>query len=352
MKKILVIVLVLAGIAGYFMFGRKKQTGGVNDEVKPERGSISIEFKVTGSVEPRNRLEIKPQVSGRIEEMLSKEGQAIKKGGTVAWMSSSDRAALIDAARSSNQKELSSWEDIYKPTPIIAPIEGFIIARLKEPGQTVSPSDVIFVLADRLIVEANVDETDLRNIEIGRRIDISLDSYPDKKFKGVIEHIAYEATVVNNVTVYKIKILPLSIPDVFRAGMTATVNIVAQKKDNALLLPSDAIIDTAGKKFVMVKKTGRVRASRRQRETSELGTEPGAETKDSGRSGRRGKKKSRKKPTMEFTMREVETGIDNGKMVEIISGVNEDEVILMPEVESAGTTSRFRGGIPGLGGGR
>jgi macrolide-specific efflux system membrane fusion protein len=89
--------------------------------VAPERGDIRKFISTTGTVEPRNRLEIKPTIAGRVESVLVVEGQAVRRGQLLAWMSSTERAALIDAARMQGEAELGYWENAYKPTPIIAP---------------------------------------------------------------------------------------------------------------------------------------------------------------------------------------------------------------------------------------
>ncbi|OGS22100.1 MAG: hypothetical protein A3J83_03770 [Elusimicrobia bacterium RIFOXYA2_FULL_40_6] len=307
-KAIIIIIAVLLVVSGFLYFkGKKKKVNQM--EINPEIGTIAVEFRLDASVEPRNRLEIKPSVSGRIEDVLVVEGQRVKKGEIIAWMSSTDRAALLDIARAKGEDEAKKWEDTYKPTPIIAPIDGFIILRNKEPGQTISMSDVILVMADELIILANVDETDLKNIHLGQNVAISLDAYPDKNFSGKVEHIAYESTVVSNVTIYGVKIRPVRTPANFRAGMSATIQVIAQKKDDVLLLPIDAVIDKRGKKFVKVK----------------------TETKKDGE------------------LREVETGINNGKQIEIISGIKESDIILLPQSESkSGTNARRMGGMPGM----
>ncbi|OGS21074.1 MAG: hypothetical protein A2252_04055 [Elusimicrobia bacterium RIFOXYA2_FULL_39_19] len=308
MKKIIIITLVLIlAVSGYLFFKGKKKTA-TEQEINPKIGTISIDFRLNGSVEPRNRLEIKPQVSGRIEDVLVVEGQKIKKGEIIAWMSSTDRATLIDLARSKGDAEVKKWEDTYKPTPIISPITGFIILRNKEPGQTVTTADVLLVMADELIVKAQVDETDLRNIYLDQKAMITLDAYPGKSFPGKIEHIAYESTVVSNVTVYEVKINPARAPQYFRAGMSSTIEIVSQKKDDVLILPADAVVEKGRRKFVKVKTK-----------------KPGGELK------------------------QVETGINNGKFVEIVSGVTEEDTVLISNGDSISSRGTSRsGGIPGM----
>lgn len=296
-KKIIVTVAVagIAALAVYFIFGRKSSRSDKISPVKVERGDISVRVRVTGSVQPRNRLEIKPQVAGRIESILVVEGQMVSKGQTLAWMSSSDRAALLDVARAKGPGEVAKWEETYRPAPVISPLDGFIIARSKEPGQAVSLSDVILVMADKLILRADVDETDLAYMKKGKRVTASLDAYPDSDFRGVIEHIAYESRLVNNVTVYEVRINPINPPNDFRAGMTANVELVAASARDTLLAPYGAIVERRGKKFARKIVNGKTVEEAR-----------------------------------------VETGITDGRNIEIISGLNEGDIIQASGAASQG----------------
>ena len=199
--------------------------------VKVSRGDIFAGISATGIVTPRNRLEIKPPVAGRVDQIMVKEGESVKKGDILAWMSSTERAALLDAARAQGEESVKYWQQVYKPSPVVSPLNGFIIQRNVEPGQSFTLNDPILVMADRLIVKADVDETDLGRIKLGQEVQIILDAYPDKKIIGRVEHIAYESKVVNNVVIYEIDVQPLKVPDFFRSGMSATVNfMLAEKK--------------------------------------------------------------------------------------------------------------------------
>jgi macrolide-specific efflux system membrane fusion protein len=287
MKKAIIILIVLtaAGICAFLILRTKGQA--VDKEARPVKRDLQVEFRETGSVSPRNRLEIKPPFAGRIEEIFVVEGNTVKKGQIIVSMSSSERAAMLDAARAMGEDEYGRWQNIYKATPISAPMSGFIILRQNEPGQTVTSADVILVMADDLIIESQVDETDLRFIKIGEKLKMYLDAYPDEVFDGVIEHISYESTVVSNVTVYTIKIRPVKKPSTFRAGMTATITVTAQSKKDALSLPNSFISERGGKKTVVIK---------------------------TGKSGKAA-----------FETKTVKTGITDGKFTEIISGINESE---------------------------
>lgn len=217
------------------------------------RGPIMTSITSVGIVTPRNRLEIKPPIGGRVEEVLVQEGNSVRKGQTIAWMSSSDRATLIDAARAKGPEELSYWVEAYKPAPIIAPLSGFIIKRSVEPGQSVTVSDPIIVMADKLIVKANVDETDIGKISNGQKVVLSLDAYPDKNIEGSVEHIAYESQTINNVNIYEVDVIPSKVPAFFKSGMSASAKFVLNANDNALLLPSEAIKSFKGGFYVVIK---------------------------------------------------------------------------------------------------
>jgi macrolide-specific efflux system membrane fusion protein len=314
-KKLIVIILaiILAGGGIYYLAHGKKSKDRAFTEVWPKHGLIYVEILETGEIQPRNRLEIKPPVSGRVESILVNESDRVKKGQIIAWLSSTERAALLDAARAKGQEEYKKWEDVYKPTPIIAPLDGFIIVRRVEPGQSITSSDPVLVMADTLIINAQVDETDLRYIYLNQSVSILLDAYPDIKIPGHVEHIDYESQVINNVTVYNVRILPNRLLPSFRSGMTANVEIKANRKENALLLPIAALQDNKGSKFVYVKEKGKKEPARR----------------------------------------DVKVGLSNVKNVEIISGITEDDAIMIPAKTSGSSgiktrTGGFGGGLPGM----
>ncbi len=251
-KKWLGLIVILI-IAGYFYFhtGSSKNAGEIV-RFKPVSGTIKQIVSTTGVVEPQNRLEIKASVAGRIEKIFVDEGQAIKAGEVLALLSSTERSSLLDAAKLKDADTLAYWESVYNPIPLVSPIDGDVIAREFEPGQSVTPSDAILVLSDRLIVVAQVDETDIGYVKKGQRALIRLDAYPDIEVEGTVSHISFESLLMNNVTIYEVNILPDEIPDVFRSGMSANTDIIREEKGDVLLLPSYVIREEAGQKFVTV----------------------------------------------------------------------------------------------------
>ncbi len=247
------IVLVLFG---FWALRPKKDKTRITKEISPVYGRIENSVSSTGTIQPQNRLEIKPPIGGRIEKILVEEGQHVKIGDTLAIMSSTERAALLDAARLQSMDTLKQWEDVYRPTPLLAPIDGDVIVKSVNPGQTVTPSDPVIVLSDRLIVQAQVDETDIGKIKLGQTAAITLDAYPKIHVNGKVDHIYYESKVVSNVTIYQVDVVPEHVPDVFRSGMSANVRIIQEQKENALLLPLEVIKKEDGDSYVLLAQEG------------------------------------------------------------------------------------------------
>jgi membrane fusion protein, macrolide-specific efflux system len=248
---IAVIILVIAGVL-IIRAKQKKPSDEVVKEINPVIGTIRTFISCTGTVLPKNRLEIKPPVNGRIEEILVREGDKVKIGQILAWMSSTERAALLDAARGRGEKALQYWESVYKAIPLSAPIEGEVIVEKTQPGQTVTTADAIVVLSDRLIVRAQVDETDIGKITADKRAIVSLDAYPDTKIKARVGHIYYESKTINNVTIYEVDLIPEEVPSFFRSGMNANIDFIEQSKENTLIVPLEAVHKDKEENFVLV----------------------------------------------------------------------------------------------------
>jgi membrane fusion protein, macrolide-specific efflux system len=255
-KKIIIITALLCGVFLCLWFCSKKTSPENTKYIKPLKENIILTVVSTGLIQPQNRLEIKPSIGGRIEDILVREGDKVKIGQVLIRMSSTERAALIDAARLESDEVLAYWEDVYKKSPIISPIDGEVIARNVEPGQTVTVSDAILVLSDRLVVKAQVDETDIGRVDLAQPAIITLDAYPDIKIKGVVDHIAYESEIINNVTIYNVDIIPTQIPKMLRSGMSVTVELIEKASNDAIALPLHAIHYDDKRSFVLVKDKG------------------------------------------------------------------------------------------------
>ncbi|NHQ59066.1 HlyD family efflux transporter periplasmic adaptor subunit [Chlorobium sp. BLA1] len=285
-------VVIVAGVTGFLLFRGAKSSGQRFEEIRPTRGSISSSVSTTGAVEPENRVKIKSSVGGRVEEVLVDEGQFVSKGTVLAMLSSTERAALLDAARLQGKSEQSYWNNVYKKTAVIAPMDGQVIVRSVNPGQTVTTSDSLFVLSDHLIVKAYVDETDIGRVKTGQKAVIGLDAYPEIRVNGVVEHIYYESRLQNNVSIYNVDVIPDRIPEVFRSGMSANIRIIVQENSRALLLPLRAVQSRNSSQVVMQKKRGQDGGQRYTR---------------------------------------VKTGLQDDGKIEILSGITDSSVVLLPD---------------------
>ncbi|MGK5083330.1 efflux RND transporter periplasmic adaptor subunit [Bdellovibrionota bacterium FG-1] len=297
--KWIVIGVILAVAIGAAFFFKKKSASSVSyTPVKAVLGNISMNIISTGVVQPENRVEIKPPIPGRAEQVLVDEGYSIKRGQILVWMSSTERAALLDAARARGPSEVARWEDLYKPTPILAPITGTIISRNIEHGQTFATTDAILVMSDRLTIQAQVDETDIAQIHLKQGAEIVLDAYPNVSTHAVVEKIAYDAKTVNNVTTYIVTVIPGSVPKFMRSGMTANVTFQLAAKTGVLVVPADAIRTQDSRPYVLMA--------------------PG-----------KGKKEPEK--------REIQLGLSDGRQVEILSGLSEGEIVLAAQFKPGGS---------------
>ena len=300
---IILVVLVIAGVA-VTRIKQKEASDQTVKEITPVIGSIRTVISCTGTVLPKNRLEIKPPVNGRIEKILVQEGDKVKTGDILAWMSSTERAALLDAARGKGEESLKYWKETYKPIPLPAPIDGEVIVATTQPGQTITTADAVLVLSDHLIVRAQVDETDIGKIANDMKTIITLDAYPDTKIKATVEHIYYESQTVNNVTIYPVDLIPQEVSSFFRSGMNASVDFITQDKEDILVIPVDAVYKENTENYVL--------------ERQGNGKEP-------------------------LKVR-VKLGISDDKSIEVISGVNEKDRIIaktkkysLPKASAAGT---------------
>jgi macrolide-specific efflux system membrane fusion protein len=178
-----------------------------------------------------------------------------------------------------------------------------------EPGQTVSSSESVLVLSDHLIAEAQVDETDLAQIHLDQAVTVILDAYPDRKLKGKVTHISYESKTVLNVTTYTIEITLAEVPAFVRSGMTAAASFYVDEHTNVLHVACDAVRSDGERTVVLIP-------------AEEEGRQP--------------------------VPREVKLGLEDGKRIEITSGVSEKETVLIlrPPATTQGQTNPFMPKFP------
>jgi len=223
--------------------------------VKPEKVDLTVKTQATATVEPENRVLVTPSVDGRAEEVLFSEGQLLRKGQVLAWVSSSERTALLDSLKmkETTPEERKMVEEAYNLTPVVAPIDGMAVKRSVEPGQSVSPGKELAVISDRLIVKTFVDETDIGSVKEGQAAEFYLDAFPKDRHAGRVLAIAHESSQKEGVTGYEVKILPSGSVPAMRSGMTADVLIITGVKKGTLTVPKRAVRYKDGDAFVSTK---------------------------------------------------------------------------------------------------
>lgn len=296
-SKLLIGLGLIASIGGIAWWQFSSTTQEKQAESTPtytvELRTILSSITGTGTVIPDNRVEIKSPIPGRIDQILVEEGDTVKRGQIVAWMSSVDRAVLIDQAREKGPAEVKKWEAMLRPTPLVAPITGTIINRAYEGGQTIVASDVLLVLSDQLTIQVQIDETDIGKVKLNQPVTIELDAYVDQKFTGKVSHIGYEAQVINNVTVYLVDVIPVAAPPEMRSGMTAYVTFITGSAKGKPTLPVEAIQTRNGKSMVTLQNA---------------------------------KGEYQRKPII--------VGLSDGKYSEIISGIDVGTTVVVPQIRS------------------
>lgn len=313
MKKTIIIfaiVLILGIIITYQLKDKKEKVVQINYvPYQVSTADVKEIIDTTGEVSALNRVEIKPTVSGRVDNLLVNEGDTVKKGQVLAYLSSSDRVAILDAVRANPNEDIKEWENTYKPTPVISPMNGKIILRNVVEGQTISTGDILYALADELIVLASVDEADIGKVKVGQKAQIILDAYKDNIIQGKVFQILEEGKNVSNVITYYVKIRPEKTPSFFKSLMTANIDITVKENKDAVVVPWDSFQeDESGNTYVLVG------------------------------------------DNMQQSQHPITTGILDGDFVEVTSGLSKGDTILVKQDEfSIATTKEQAKGFLSMG---
>ena len=173
--------------------------------------------------------------------------QAEMDAADADWARSKADAASAKAAVTQAAATVEANRTDLGKAVIRSPINGIVITRSIEPGQTVAASlsaPTLFTLAEdltRMELRVDVDEADVGKVKVGQRATFTVDAYPNQTFQATIRQVRYGAATTDGVVTYK-TILNVSNPDLqLRPGMTATADITVRRVENALLVPSAAL---------------------------------------------------------------------------------------------------------------
>jgi HlyD family secretion protein len=296
-KKIIigVVSLMLVGAGFYFFKGKSAKVNMQLTTAKVSRNTLTNSVTATGTVEPVTKVDVGTQVSGIIDRIYVDFNSVVKKGQLIAEMDKvnlqadliAKEAELASAktefeyqeknyARSKtlHEKRLISDTDFETATYnyeraknsyantqsgmtkvrrnlqyaiITSPIDGVVINRAVEEGQTVAAgfsTPTLFTIANDLTqmrVIANVDEADIGQVEDGQNVKFTVDAYPNDVFEGKVTQIRLEAKVTSNVVTYEVVISAYNPELKLKPGLTASVTILTMERNHVLTVPSRAL---------------------------------------------------------------------------------------------------------------
>ncbi len=288
-RNILIGACVLVVAAGLWIALRPSEKSGITLETAPtERITIRNSVTATGTVEPVTEVEVGTQVSGIIDKLYADYNDVVKAGQLIAEMDKVTLQAELESSQAEYEYQLKTYTrtktlhekelvsdaeydqayylyekarnayeqakaDIVKVrrnlgyATITSPIDGVVISRAVEEGQTVAAgfeTPTLFTIAADLTqmqVVADVDEADIGQVADGQRVQFTVDAYPDDTFEGTVEQVRLEATTESSVVTYEVVITAYN-PDLkLKPGLTANVTIFTLEKDDALAVPTKAL---------------------------------------------------------------------------------------------------------------
>lgn len=303
-KYISMVVVVLCMMA--FVFFRYAATASASQEDIPfetaivSRGDVMVTISSTGSLAAEGTVDVGTQVSGTISTVSVDYNDTVKKGQTLATLNqalfnaevsvakaevASAKAKLDQAQAEYNRNEtlhtkgyisdveflvfktnlstakadlvskkasLSHAQTNLEYTVIRSPIDGTVIERSIEEGQTVAASlstPTLFIIAkdlSQMQIEVDVDESDIGQIKVGQTAEFEVAAYPDEKYTGLVEQIRLEPQTISNVVTYTVVVKSENQSGTLLPGMTATVDFIVNQQLNALLIPDSAFSVSLG----------------------------------------------------------------------------------------------------------
>src|SRR5439155_441718 len=258
---VIVAALVGAGVWAYLY----TQSGGSAPKyrlARAERGPLTAAVSATGTLNAVVIVQVGSQVSGQIKALNVHFNSIVKKNQVIARIDPDTFQAkvqhaqprVVDASLESARAEVKQKDAALRQaqvdldhTTIRAPVDGVVVSRQVDVGQTVAASlqaPVLFTIAQDLTqmqVETSVDEADIGRIKLDDRATFTVDAFPGETFTGNVNQIRKAAQVVQNVVTYTVVVAVMNPRGRLLPGMTANVKLVVAQKPSALKVPNAAL---------------------------------------------------------------------------------------------------------------
>lgn len=301
---IAVVVIVIVAVAAWAMSGGKKEEDINFKEEKVALKTLQNSVTATGTIEAVTSVTVGTQVSGIVNKLYVDYNSQVKKGQVIAELDKTNLLSELNTAkanlasaqsslnyqaanmeryktlykkglvsadeyenalltyRQTKEQVASSKENVQRAqtnlgyATITSPIDGTVISKSVEEGQTVAASfntPELFTIAKDLTnmqVVANVDEADIGGVKEGNRVTFTVDAYPDDTFEGTVKQVRLEATTTNNVVTYEVVISAPNADLKLKPGLTANVTIYTQERSGVLAVANKALRFTPTKETV------------------------------------------------------------------------------------------------------
>lgn len=301
---IAVIVIVVIAVAAWALSGGKKEEEINFKEEAVKTETLQNSVTATGTIEAVTSVTVGTQVSGIVNKLYVDYNSQVKKGQVIAELDKTNLLSELNTAkanlasatsnlsyqaanmnryqtlykkglvsadeyenalltyRQAKEQVASSKESVLKAqtnlgyATITSPIDGTVISKSVEEGQTVAASfntPELFTIAKDLTnmqVVANVDEADIGGVKEGDRVTFTVDAYPDDTFEGTVKQVRLEATTTNNVVTYEVVISAPNADLKLKPGLTANVTIYTQERSGVLAVANKALRFTPTKETV------------------------------------------------------------------------------------------------------
>ena len=296
-KKALVIAAVaaIAALAVWLLSGGKKEEKITFDTAAVAPANIMNSITATGTIEPVTSVTVGTQVSGIVSKLFVDYNSVVKKGQVIAELDKTNLMSQLNTAKTqlataqsqlnyqtanykryktlfekglvaaddfdnaklsytqAKEQVASAKEEVQRAqtnlsyATITSPIDGVVLSKSVEEGQTVAASfstPELFTIAQDLTnmqVVADVDEADIGDVKEGERVTFTVDAYPDDTFEGKVKQVRQEATTTNNVVTYEVVISAPNADLKLKPGLTANVTIYTAERKGVLSVPSKAL---------------------------------------------------------------------------------------------------------------